>query len=164
MTTEQELFFLCFRFTLFFLQICLMILAIIICVNASLFGHGGSNAPPKTSPKVKIVKIIDGGTINMGHNDHDQASQIVKIVKVEGGTAPPNNGQPWPNQPNYGNGQPGPVEILKIIDGGTYNTADTGNNVYGANEPNVQIIKIIKQTKPGGTGWYNSNKNNGGWH
>lgn len=138
----------------------IIILAVTFCAHASLFGHSLGNAPPKTNPKVKIVKIIDGRTINTGHDHSAPPPEIVKIVKVQGGTAPSNNGQAWPNT-NCGTGPPASIEILKIIDGGTFNS-DSGNNVYGTNEPNVQVIKIIKQTKPGGNGWHNSNKNNGG--
>lgn len=146
-----------------FSKVYLLILSLIIYSQASFLGPDYGKTSGKISPKVKIVKIIDGGTINHVHHHHHHKPmpEALKIVKVQGGGAPPPKPPPtWQNN-DYGSGPSTPVQVVKIIDGGIHG-GEAGNNGYESNEPNVQVIKIIKQAQMGGSGWYNANNN--GWN
>lgn len=129
--------------------------ALIICAHASHPGHG---------PKVKIVRIIDGGTFG-GHGNehkhehaHEHPPEIIKVVRVTGG--PPSPTSPGPAWPTTGSSSP--VDMLRIIEGGSVNDG-TGSRGHEPGSPGIQVIKIVKQAEVGGSGWHNSNAN-GGWH
>lgn len=123
----------------------------VFCAQASHVGPG---------PKVKIVRIIDGGTIGgHGHEHkhehvHEHPPEVIKVVKVSGGPAPPaSHGPAWPTM-----GSPAPVDMLKVFQGGSFN-----DGAHDSSSPDIHVIKIVKQTEVGGSGWHNANAN-GGWH